>query len=50
MEKAIQIVENKLAVVEGLISNLSDGKYVDSFLSQKYILQDILKELKSAKK
>ena len=46
MEKAIQIVEAKLAVVEGLIDNLSDGKAVDSFLSRKYILFDILKELK----
>ena len=46
MEKAIQIVEAKLTVVESLINNLSDGKYVDSFLSRKYILFDILKELK----
>ena len=50
MEKAIQIVESKLAVIEDIISSLSDGKYVDSFLSRKYILQDILKELKSAQK
>lgn len=50
MEKAIQIVEAKLAVVESLINNLSDGKYVGSFLSRKYVLLDVLKELKSAKK
>ena len=49
MEKAIQIVEAKLAVVEGLIDNLSDGKAVDSFLSRKYILFDILKEKKKKK-
>ena len=46
MEKAIQIVEAKLTVVESLINNLSDGKYVDSFLSRKYVLLDVLKELK----
>lgn len=46
MEKAIEIVENKLAVVEGVIEMTG----LDSFLSRKYILQDILKELKSAKK
>jgi len=46
MEEAIKIVENKLAVVESMINSLPN---VDSFLARKYILQDVLKELKSAK-
>lgn len=46
MEEAIKIVENKLAIVEGLIEMTG----IDSFLSRKYILKDILKELKSAKR
>ena len=46
MEKAIQIVEAKLAVVEGVIEMTG----LDSFLSRKYVLLDILKELKSAQK
>jgi len=50
MEKAIQIVERKLELIEGLINNLSDGKASDSFLSRKYILLDILKELKNENK
>lgn len=50
MEKAIEIVENKLSVIEGIINSLSDVSSVDSFLSRKFILQDVLKELKSAQK
>lgn len=47
MEEAIQIVENKLAVIENIINALENP---ESFLSRKYILQDVLKELKSANK
>lgn len=50
MEKAIEIVENKLSVVEGIVNSLKDVSSVDSFLARKYILQDVLKELKSAQK
>lgn len=50
MEEAIKIVENKLTVIENIISSLRNGKHVESFLSRKYILQDVLKELKSANK
>lgn len=47
MEEAIKIVENKILVIDEIISKLSEG---NSFLYRKYILQDVLKELKSAKR
>lgn len=46
MEEAIKIVEAKLAAMEGLIEMTN----IESFLYRKYILQDILKELKSTQK
>ena len=50
MDKAIEIVESKLQMVQDIIESLSDTGSELFFIPRKLILQDVLKELKSANK
>lgn len=49
MEKAIEIVETKIQMIESIIDNLGDNESVKFFIPRKLILQDVLKELKAVK-
>jgi hypothetical protein len=50
MDRAIEIVNNKITEMDTIINSLGDSYVTENFRIRKYILKDLMQELVSEKR